>query len=214
MERIQNPVYIITRKIVSPNMEMVIDYPAVVGMQNQMVQRNINSRIFYLVNSLINEQTRRLIEQGYKDISRVSVQGWYEIKNNQRGILSITIGNYTFPYPAAHGFTIIKSLTFNVQNSNIYQLRDLFKPNSNYVKVLSGIIAKQIKDRDIPLLSEFKGIKPDQDYYIADKVLVIYFQLYELAPYAYGFPQFPISVYEIQKIIRENGPLGRMAENI
>ena len=41
-------------------MEMSIDYPTVVGMQNQMVQRNINSRIFYLVNSLINEQIKSL----------------------------------------------------------------------------------------------------------------------------------------------------------
>jgi hypothetical protein len=213
MELIQNPVYIVTRRIVSPNMEIVIDYPIIVGMQNQGVQQSMNSRIFHLVNSLINEQIRQLVEQGYEGIPKLTVQGWYEIKNNQRGILSLSLGNYTFPYPAAHGFTIIRSLTLNIQDGSVYQLKDLFKANSNYVKILSDIIAKQIKDRDIPLISEFKGIKPNQDYYIADKALVIYFQLYELAPYSYGFPQFPISVYEIQDIIKEDGPLGRMAAN-
>ena len=210
METIQNPVYIITRKLVSPNAEMAIDYPAVVGMPDQMVQHNINARIFHTVNSLINEQTKRLVDQGYKDITRITVQGWYEIKTNERGILSLSLGNYTFPYPAAHGLTIIRSLTFNIQNGSTYQLKDLFKLGSSYVKVLSAIIAKQIKEREIPVISEFKRIKPDQDYYIADKALVVYFQLYDLAPYAYGFPQFPISVYEIQNIIREDGPLGRM----
>ena len=60
------------------------------------------------------------------------------------------------------------------------------------------------------MINEFTTIRPEQDYYIADKALVIYFQLYELTPYAYGFPYFPISVYEIQDIIDENGPLGRM----
>ena len=34
--------------------------------------------------------------------------------------------------------------------------------------------------------------------------------LYELTPSVYGFPMFPISVYDIQDIIDENGPLGRL----
>lgn len=213
MELIQNPVYIITQNITSSNMEMIINYPVIVGMQNQSVQQNMNSRIFHLANSLINEQIRRLVNQGYEDITRLFMQGWYEIKNNQRGILSLSLGNYTFPFPAANGFTVIKSLTFNIQDGTIYQLGDLFKPNSNYVKVLSDIIEEQIKKRDIPLISEYKGIQPDQDYYIADKILVIYFQLLELTPHYFGFLQFPISVYEIKDIIKENGPLGKMAEN-
>ncbi|WP_368073024.1 RsiV family protein [Virgibacillus salinus] len=56
-------------------------------------------------------------------------------------------------------------------------------------------------------------MQPDQDFYIADKALVIYFQLYEITPYVFGFPMFPISVYAIKDIINEDGPLGRMAEN-
>ncbi|NMB98166.1 MAG: DUF3298 and DUF4163 domain-containing protein [Clostridiaceae bacterium] len=213
MDIIQNPVYIVTQRMVSPNGDMIVDYPVVVSMSNQAVQYRINRAILDLVNKLYNEQIRRLIEQGYKDISRLSVQGWYEIKTNERGVLSLSIGNYTFPYPAAHGLTIIKSLTFDINTGKIYELKDLFKPNSDYVKKLSAIVNEQIKQRDIPLLSPFKGIKPDQDYYIADKVLVLYFQLYDLAPYAYGFPQFPISVYSISEIITEDGPLGRMMVN-
>jgi hypothetical protein len=56
----------------------------------------------------------------------------------------------------------------------------------------------------------FKGISPEQDYYIADKALVLFFQLYELTAYAYGFPYFPISIYDLQTIIDEQGPLGKM----
>ncbi|HHV97500.1 MAG TPA: DUF3298 and DUF4163 domain-containing protein [Clostridiaceae bacterium] len=214
MDIIQNPVYIVTQRMVSPNGEMVVDYPVIVSMPNQAVQYRINRAILNLVNKLHNEQIRRLIEQGYKDISRLSVQGWYEIKTNERGVLSLSIGNYTFAYPSAHGLTIIKSLTFDVNTGKIYELKDLFKPGSDYVKKLSAAVNEQIKQREIPLLSPFKGIKPDQDYYIADKVLVLYFQLYELAPYSYGFPQFPISVYSISDIITEDGPLGRMMANI
>ena len=211
MELIQNPVYIVTQRMISPGGEMVVDYPVEVSMPNQAVQYKINKAILELVNKLYNEQIRKLIEQGYKDVSRLTVQGWYEIKTNQRGILSLSIGNYTMAYPAAHGFTIIKSLTFDIHTGKIYNLKDLFKTDSNYVRKLSTIVDKQIKQRNIPILAPFKGISSNQDYYIADKALVVYFQLYEITPYAYGFPQFPISVYEIEDIIIEDGPLGRMA---
>jgi hypothetical protein len=118
-----------------------------------------------------------------------------------------------YHYHAAHGMTVIKSLTFDLQKGKLVALKDLFKPGSGYVKRISELIKVQIKERNIPLLVDFTAIKPDQDFYIADKALVVYFQLYEITPYAYGFPMFPISVYDLQDIIDENGPLGRMAVN-
>ncbi|MFZ5986513.1 MAG: DUF3298 domain-containing protein [Bacillota bacterium] len=209
MNYIQNPVNIMTKKIPSPNHEVVIKYPVVTGLSNPYIQHKINSEIIALVNKLIYEQTSGLKEQGYQN-PNVTMQGWYEIKTNERGVLSLSLGNYTFAYPAAHGLTIIKSLTFDINTGKVYELEDLFKSESDYVKVLSDIIKTQIKQRDIPILGEFEGIRPDQDYYIADKALVVYFQLYEITPYAYGFPYFPISVYDIQNIVREGSPLDMM----
>ncbi|MNG17010.1 hypothetical protein D3C84_1009670 [compost metagenome] len=81
------------------------------------------------------------------------------------------------------------------------------------MKRLSDIVAKQIAQRKIETLEPFKSIRPDQDYYIADRSLVVYFQLYELAAYVFGFAYFPISVYDLQDIINEDGPLGPMSAN-
>jgi len=204
MNNIQNPVYIFTRRIVSPFQDLIIDYPFATGFKTLNIQNIINSRIIKTVN-----ETGKLLEQGYKS-PQMTVQGWYEIKTNEKGVLSLSIGNYTIAYPAAHGLTIIKSLTFDISTGKEYRLEELFKPGSDYVGTLSKIIERQIKEREIPILGEFKGIRPNQDYYIADKALVIYFQLYEITPYAFGFPMFPISVYEIQDIIREGSPLAAM----
>ncbi|MBU5677212.1 DUF3298 and DUF4163 domain-containing protein [Alkaliphilus sp. MSJ-5] len=194
------PVYISTMKLTMPRLE--IYYPVVSGLNNINVQKNINSNILNLVYQMIKDQ-------GYYENPQTTITGYYEIKTNERGILSIVLTNYAFS-GGAHGLTIMKSLTFDVETGKLYSLKDLFKDGSNYVDVLSEIIEEQIEERDIPLITEFDKIRPDQDFYIADKALVIYFQLYELAPYAYGFPQFPISVYEIQDIIKEDGPLGEM----
>ena len=41
------------------------------------------------------------------------LSAYYEIKNNQRGILSILLTVYTFS-GGAHGLTVCKSITFDV----------------------------------------------------------------------------------------------------
>lgn len=131
------------------------------------------------------------------------------MKNNQRDVLSLTLINYAFS-GGAHGLTVVVPITFNTKNGKVYKLKDLFKPDSNYVKRLSELVENQIKERDIMVLGEYTGINPNQDFYIADKSLMLFYQLYDLAPYAYGIPYFPISIYDIQDIIADEGPLGQM----
>ncbi len=204
-------VQIITQKIIGPG-NSLIEYPVVVGMVNTTVQKKINEAIVFVVNKLYVDQVNQLLYvQGYPQIPPMEIRGSYEIKTNERSVLSLSISNYTIAYPAAHGWTMMKSLTFDVQTGRIYQLYDLFKPESDYAKKLSDLISIQIKERNIPLIEPYPGIKPDnQDYYIADKCLVIYYQLVEFTPYVYGFPMFPISVYEIQDMIKEDSPLYKM----
>ena len=204
MSFVQNPVRIATKRITTKDNLVTIDYPLVKDLESPAAQHRINRSIVTLVDMLMKEQ-------GYYKKQKTEMLGWFEIKNNQRGILSLTIGNYAFTYPSAHGLTIVKGLTFDVNSGESFELEDLFKPGADYVKVLSDIVEQQIKDREIQLLDEFKGIKPDQDFYIADKSLVLFFQLYEITPYYMGLQYFPISVYQLQDIIDEEGPLGIMA---
>jgi len=193
--------------VIGDGANKTVYYPHVSLPQNPSLQHAINQDIGL--------KTQQLIDRQMADApSRlVEMLGYYEIKNNQRDVLSFTFSNYAYYYQAAHGMTYINSLTYDLQKQKACTLEDLFKPNSNYVERLSTLIQEQINERDIPVINEFTQIAPNQDYYIADRSLVIYFQLYELAPYAFGFPMFPISVYAIQDIIDEDGPLGRLAAN-
>ncbi|SEN38429.1 Protein of unknown function [Mesobacillus persicus] len=184
-----------------------IYYPKVIKMPNHRLEKFINQWIIYHTQQLINQQV------GESPSTVVEMLASYEIKNNQRDVLSFSFSNYTYHHQAAHGMTYINSLTFDLKTGKKLQLDDLFKPGSDYIGKISSLIQSQIEQRDIPLLNEFTTIQPDQDFYIADKTLVIYYQLYDLTPYVFGFPMFPISVYDLKEIIDENGPLGRMAEN-
>lgn|SRR5690606_6982382 len=197
------PVTIQTMKV-SDGPQKYVYYPQVTQLQNRQIEQHINRTII--------NHTQKLMDIQFGNMPSVIVEmvGSFEIKNNQRDILSLTLSNYAYPDRAAHGMTYLEALTFNVITGKQYQLKDLFKPGSNYIEIISRIIKEQIKKRDLPVINEFREIKPDQDFYIADKTVVIYFQLYDLVPYAYGFPMFPISIYDLQDIIDENGPLGKM----
>jgi hypothetical protein len=189
----------------APGFELYV--PRAVNMRNQNAQKSINDAI--------NRQVYAMLKDfGYfEQPSSISIYGFYEVKTNERGLLSISLNIYSYPEKAAHGTTVIKSLTFDIATGKVYSLGELFAPGSHYVQRISDQIQAQIAERDVPVLQPFTAIRPDQDYYVADKALVVYFQLYELTPYAYGFPMFPISVYSLESIIPENSPLQPMTIN-
>ncbi|WP_343271592.1 DUF3298 and DUF4163 domain-containing protein [Lentibacillus songyuanensis] len=202
------PLPVSTQTMVVQQQGVTIHYPQVFGLQNPTAEQRINQSITKLTQSLINQQYQ---QQGANSFDEMI--GTFEIKTNERNVLSLTLSNYAIAYHHANGLTIMKSLTFDTQTGKSYTLKELFKPHSDYVSVLSKLVKKQIADRNIPILDTFQEIAPDQDYYIADKALVLYYQPIEITPHYFGFPMFPISVYSIQDIIDENGPLGRMATN-
>ena len=201
-----SPVQINTGCISKGNKQIVY-YPQIAFYESYLWEAKMNHMVIEQVRALISLQV------GNMPTTVEEMLGLYEIKNNQRQVLSLSLSNYTYHKQAAHGMTYIKSLTFDLENKQVCYLADLFTPGSDYVQLISSLIKEQIQQRDIPLLNEFTEIQPNQDFYIADKVLVIYFQLYEITPYVVGLPMFPISVFDLIEIINENGPLGRMAVN-
>ncbi|WP_203247238.1 DUF3298 and DUF4163 domain-containing protein [Sporosarcina beigongshangi] len=197
------PVSIVSKKLPHASPNVTVYYPVVVHLPNAHVQSKINHAIVTALNKL-------LVEQSYYEPSLVELLAYFELKTNQRGLLSLNLIVYSFT-GGAHGMTVIKSLTFDIKTGKQYELNDLFKPGSDYVKQLSDIIRQRIKDWDIELLDPpFKEIRSDQDFYIGDTTLVIYFQLYEITAYVWGFPYFPIPILDLKDIIQPDGPLDRM----
>lgn len=187
-------------KITDTNVK--VNVPVVIGGTNKAAMKTINEAIVKTTHELMKAQN-------YPSSDIQEMDGTFELKTNQRGVLSLSLLNYTYS-GGAHGNTLQRSLTFDAETGRSYKLGELFKPDTPYITRLNAIIEAQIKARNLPLLGDYPGITSDQDYYIADKVMVIYFPLYAIVPYAWGFPYFPISAYEIEDIIDENGPLGLM----
>ena len=194
---INKPTDIIVRVYRRPNISML--YPQVAG------HENVNA------NMLMNVTIRNAVMDLAKSLQHLdlptTIDGSFEIKNNQRGILSlILIGLAEFG--GAHPMTMAKSLTMDTKTGESFSLNQLFLPG--YMEIINNEIRHQIKIRDIPVIDSFNGISPDQDYYIADHTLIVYYQLYELSPYYAGFPYFVIPLYMLSSVIPQNGILDRL----
>jgi len=180
-----------------------VSYPQVGGLNNQAVQNEINE--------LIKKEVMALIPKEGCDIYQ-TIKGAYKVELNQKGIFSVKMNVYTFRWHAANGLDVQKSITVNLETGKIYQLYNLFKPNSGYRMVLTRLIQNQIKERNLPLIKEFKTIPDNQDFYLTSDALVIYFQEIEYTPHYVGIPEFAIPYYQIKSLISDQGPAARFIQ--
>lgn len=193
------PVMIQTHRYYIPTTDIL--YPMVIGLNNPAAQRKINEEIYNLMLEITSELRHPELT--------TYITGSYEIKANERNFLSLTLGQLG-DFGGAHPMTIVRALNMDISTGKVYKLEELFKPDSDYVERISEIISQEIKERDIPILEKFKSIRTDQDFFIVDNNLIIFFQLYEISPYVVGFPYFSIPIYKLQDIIVEEGMLSRM----
>ncbi|GBF32712.1 anti-SigV factor [Desulfocucumis palustris] len=180
-----------------------IVYPQVTGLPDQEVQEQINRAIEQTVYTLMAEQRVWPDSAGLKIEEMI---GTYEIEVNKNGILSIRFENYMYPEHAAHGTTMVKSITVDLNTGKVYTLRDLFRPGTDYIIVLNKLISQQFKEQDIPMINEFNGITIQQEFYLTPTDLVIYFQAYEYTPGSVGIPEFKIPYRTIINYINQEGP--------
>lgn len=169
------------RTLTADNVKIVV--PHVEGGTNEAAKSAMNKAIAETNQAILKDQ-------GYPSPDIRQMDGTFEIKTNERGVLSLSLLNYAYT-GGAHGNTLQRSLTFDAGTGRSYRLGELFKPGSDYKARLDAIIQAQIKARQLPILGEYPGIGPDQDFYVADKSLVVYFPLYALVPYAWGFLTSP-----------------------
>ncbi|WP_209124961.1 WG repeat-containing protein [Alkalihalobacillus sp. BA299] len=180
----------------NPNKDYLVYYPQIEGMKNKGKQKHVNQ----ILKSKSNvKEVPSIVQLDY------SYTGDFSIEFYKNNLLVLKLSAYDYPFGAAHGMPSQKYVHLNLETGEIYELKDLFKANVNYVKVLSEMIGKQIgKDQNefsyfFP--EAYKGIKADQPFYITEDALSIYFLPYEIAAFAAGFPTFKIPYKYISDII-------------
>ncbi len=191
--------YEVQEKKYNPNKDYLVYYPQVSGITDKNIQASVNA------------QLKKLSE--VKDIP-ADIQldynyfGDFDVPFFRKHLLVLKLAAYNYPFGAAHGMPTEIYPHVDIVSGRFYELKDLFRRDVDYVAVLSAIIEKQIKTNEkysYVWPDQYKGIKPDQPFYVDSDALYIYFYPYEIAPYAAGFPTFRIPYSEIMDIIDTGG---------
>ncbi|MBM7650695.1 WG repeat-containing protein [Neobacillus cucumis] len=182
-----------------PNFDYLIYYPEIKGMTNP---------------AQVNEKLKEMA--GVKPVPSTPLEysytGDFEITFFMKDLLVLEITGYEYPFCAAHGMPIKKYAHINLRTGKFYQLKDLFKAGSPYVKAISDLIEEQIKSNDeysYLFPNEYHGIQSAQPFFISETGLNIFFHPYDIASFAAGFPTFTISFHELKEWIDVNGEFWR-----
>lgn len=194
-----HPPYRVREEKYKPNRDYLVYYPQVEGLTNQAEQIALNAKLKQL------SQVKPIPADQQLDYTYT---GDFDITFYQQQLLQLQLTGYNYPAGAAHGMATMIYAIINLTNGQLYELKDLFKPNSDYVKVLSQIVGDQIKNDpqySYVFPDTYTGISADQPFFVTADALHLYFNPYDIAPYAAGFPTFTIPFVQIKDIINTEG---------
>lgn len=123
----------------------------------------------------------------------------YVVPYNQNCAVSLYFDQYEYA-GGAHGLTTRTSDTWNMQKSKKIQLSDLFPHKSNVGEYVTSYITEHIvksaEGEKSQYFEDYEKLVKDNfkagSFYLTKEGVVIYFQQYDIAPYAVGLPEFLI----------------------
>ncbi|WP_438444964.1 WG repeat-containing protein [Gorillibacterium sp. sgz5001074] len=197
------PPYRVVEVKYKPNKDYLVYYPQVEGMRDRAAEKQVNAKLKELA------QVKPVDPAAQLDSTYT---GDFSVAFFRQQLLVLELNGYDYPFGAAHGMPYRVYAHVDLVTGRFYTLADLFKPGSDYAKVLSGIVAEQIKND--PQYSyvwpdSYKGVAPDQPFYVTGEALHVYYAPYEIAPYAAGFPTFTIPFAQLESILAKDGAFWR-----
>ena len=101
--------------------------------------------------------------------------------------------------PISNSLVLIKS---DKCKYDIKSLKDLLKYDITMaIGQIDTVPAGQYAKESLEKLNIFNEIKDNQKFYIVDDTIVIFFDLYDIAPYVAGIPEFPINKEIISNLL-------------
>ena len=197
------------------DLDIKIIYPYLSGFKAaEDINNSIQKRI---INSIGNIRNAQGYIMDYKeeqkksglDVSHLSVslESYFDY-NTSGNLISVLINSYDYT-GGAHGMSYLESYTVNTETNEIYKdFNSLFNNKTNYKKVILDKIYKLIdKEKDLYFDDAKKTVaakNSNYSFYIDGNKLVIYFDIYELRPYAGGRPIFEIDAKDLKGLLKDN----------
>jgi len=181
-------------------LEVNIVFPLVQDVKNKQVEEKINQiiqeDILNFKNQLQTESEEYLQSARNEEweIRKYVAFVDYIIHYQKDDLLSLSINYYSYT-AGAHGYTLERAYNYNLVNGEEILLKDILKEKKDYIDIINQEIKRQIELSPQEYFSEFsvfQSISEEQPFYLIEDGVVVYFGLYEIAPYSSGIRYFEI----------------------
>lgn len=190
-------------------MRYTIKYPKLISDTYQTIAGKLNSlyrtkAVMYERANIMNLYQMAMVEYEYSVANNFPIRQFEAVVNftvtyNQHCLVSLYFDQYEYA-GGAHGLTVRYSDTWNLEKSKRHEMGDFFPHKNNYREYVLQVIDKQIEYRianeGAMFFDDYEKLKKENfkanNYYLTKEGLVIFFQHYDIAPYAAGLPTFTI----------------------
>lgn len=138
----------------------------------------------------------------------------YRIEYNRNGLFSLRMELYDL---YGDGNELLKTLffTFDVSNGQLCSVGDLLDAtDTRWRGIMPDIVMAQAEAQGITLLSDVMPIGDDQAFYITQDELVLAYELFEIATWSAGAPEFAIPITQLADFIPPDSPLKKVEQDI
>ncbi len=175
-------------------------FPLVQGIKDKQVEEKINQTIQKdvlnfkaILQTQSEEYLRGAKEEGW-EIRKYEAFAYYIAHYQRDDLLSLSVFYYSYTL-GAHGHILQRAYNFNLLNGEEILLSDILKEKKDYVDIINQEIRRRIELNPQKYFSEwsvFQSISEEQPFYLIEDGIVVYFGLYEIAPYSSGIRYFKI----------------------
>lgn len=175
-------------------------FPLVQGVKDKQVEEKINQTIQKDVlnfKEMLKTESEKYLqgakEEGW-EIRKYEASAYYIVHYQKDDLLSLSVFYYRYTL-GAHGHTLQRAYNFNLESGEEILLGDILKGKRDYVDIINQEIKREIELNPQEYFSEwsvFQSISEEQPFYLIEDGIIVYFGLYEIAPYASGIRYFNI----------------------
>lgn len=188
--------------------------PKIEGLLNKELEDKLNSEFKENSDAVIAafEKDIKELEKEYGSDFHMGVEANYVVRTDNDEVLAIDtyIVNLAGSSSTKHSF-----YTIDKKKGTLIELKDLFKKDADYITPISDYITEEMRKQNSEgtayfwignedeIVEGFERIKEDQSFFINNSGnIVICFDKYEVAPGAYGCPEFEIPREVIKNVIK------------
>ena len=163
-----------------------ISYPSFLG-RNSDVIKNMNAIMHKFISA-------------YKSTKHISYNTTYEITADNSSYLSVLFTINITDTDTGQKTKVYNAIAYNLKNGRSLQLKDLFTTGFN--EELKGVINTRFKQFGLPQIDSFDAIAKNQNFYLQNDSLVIFYNKGEATNFADGEVFIPFLLTDLIGILK------------